>query len=417
MSIGRREFLKITGAAPALAAGSTVLLAKEGKDLLEALPNLAKDVKPVPLEEYGKRIDKARRLLKANGASALLVEAGSSLRYFTGFSWGRSERTFAFLIPVRGKPAFVSPAFEKGRAEEQIQFPDADVRIWQENESPFKVIGSILADRKVKSGRLFVEPTTRYFLITGMQRDIPGLEVADGRPVSDGCRMTKSPLELEYMRLANRITKRAYRVAFQSLREGMEASAIASIVREAHRRMGVSGGAMVLLGPNSALPHGSRTPRKLRSGDVVLIDGGCSLQGYRSDVTRTGVFGKPSDKQRKVWDIVFEAQTRALKTARPGVQCQAVDHAARSFIAESGYGPGYRYFTHRLGHGIGLDGHESPYLVQGNTLKMKSSMTFSDEPGIYIVGEWGIRHEDIMAITEEGAELLGERTKNIQDPV
>ncbi len=414
MTLNRRSFLKASGAATL--AGAT-LHAAEAEDPLLALTDQVKDVPPPQLSEYESRLEKARRLMAEHRVEALFVEGGSSLEYFTGIPWGRSERMFAVLIPRQGAPVFISPAFEQGRAMERILFPGADLRTWQEHESPYQLAAKALADRKTRAGKIAVEPTTRLFLVTGMSKAAPGLEFVDGQAISDGCRMVKSPLEISYMRLANEITKKAYAVALAGLKEGMTPSELGSRISEAHSRMGTRGGALVLFGPASAFPHGTKEIRKLQQGDVVLIDGGCQVQGYSSDVTRTTVFGKASQKQRDVWRIVREAQEAALKAAKPGVACQEIDRAARGVIEKAGYGPGYKYFTHRLGHGIGLDGHESPYLVEGNTLKLEPGMSFSDEPGIYILGEFGIRHEDIMVITDDGAEFLGEKTISIERTV
>lgn len=378
---------------------------------------LAAQLKPPELSDYEARLEKARRLLAQHHMEALYVESGSTLVYFTGINWGRSERMFAVLIPRRGRLAFIGPAFEKQRAEEQIIFADSQLFTWQEHESPYERAGRIFGDRRISSGRIGIEPSTRFFLVSGLRQVSGSLEWVDGSPVSDGCRMTKSPQELEYMKVANLLTKQAYKAALDSLAEGMTSGDLARRIAEEHSKLGVQGAAMVLFGANSAFPHGSRTPRRLREGDVVLIDGGCSVHGYRSDVSRTAVFGKPSPKQRRVWNLVREAQAAALQAARPGMPCQELDRIARQVIQKGGYGPGYRFFTHRLGHGIGLDGHEAPYLVGGNTLPLQPGMTFSNEPGIYIQGAFGVRHEDIMVITESGAEFLGPASESIEEPV
>ncbi len=414
MTFNRRAFLKASGVATLT---STTLGAAVAEDPILALTDRVKDVPPPPLKEFEARLDKARRLMTDHQVEALFVEGGSSLEYFTGVPWGRSERMFGVIIPRQGAPVFVSPAFEQGRATERILFPGADLRVWQEHESPYQLVAKALADRNVRAGKVAVEPTTRLFLVTGLSKAAPGLNFVDGQAISDGCRMVKSKLEVEYMRLANEITKMAYAAALSGLKEGMTPSELGGRVSQAHSRLGAPGGALVLFGPASAFPHGTKEARRLQEGDVVLIDGGCQVHSYSSDVTRTTVFGRPSEKQRDVWRIVKEAQEAALATAKPGLACQEVDRAARRVIQKAGYGPGYKYFTHRLGHGIGLDGHESPYLVEGNTLKLEPGMTFSDEPGIYILGEFGIRHEDIMVITEDGAEFLGEKTTSIERAV
>ncbi|MDH4220407.1 MAG: M24 family metallopeptidase, partial [Candidatus Aminicenantes bacterium] len=229
----------------------------------------------------------------------------------------------------------------------------------------------------------------------------------NGDVVTEGCRGIKTEKELAYMDLANKITKLAYKEAFQHLQQGMSAGELAGIIRKAHQQMGVSGGGWPQYGPNSAFPHGSTVVRDLQEGDAIIVDGGCGVEGFRSDVTRTVVFGKPSDKQKRVWEIVKKAQAEALKAVRPGVPCKDIDRAARKVIEDAGFGPGYKYFTHRLGHGIGLEGHEYPYLVKGNKLKLQPGMTFSDEPGIYIYGEFGVRLEDCFVVTEDGGRFFG----------
>lgn len=417
MSVRRRDFLKSSAVVSLTAACSQSTADKTSGDPIDSLPNLTADLKPIAVKEFELRIERARKLMVEHGFSAFFTESGSTLQYFTGVEWGRSERMFAFVIPPQGPPAFICPAFEEDRARQQIRFGDADIRTWEEHQSPYARVDQILREHQAGGGRVAIEPTTRLFLISGLRQAAPAVEFSDGRTISDGCRMVKDEVELENMRLADRITKSAYQAALQGLREGMTEDDLARRVSQAHSRLGARGGAMVLFGPHSALPHGSRNVRELRPGDAVLIDGGCAVNGYRSDVTRTTVFGTASSKQRQVWQIVRDAQSAALEAARPGIACQQLDRVARQWIENAGYGPGYQYFTHRLGHGIGLDGHESPYLVEGNKLETRPGMTFSNEPGIYIVGEWGVRHEDIMVITGEGAEILGNRTRELENPL
>jgi Xaa-Pro dipeptidase len=253
-------------------------------------------------------------------------------------------------------------------------------------------------------------------VLDGLRKAATGLRFVSGKPISDGCRMVKDAKELEYMLLANQITKQAYRAALGILREGMSQEELAGTIGRAYSMLGARGTVAVSFGPNSAFPHGSMVRRSLREGDVVLVDDGCTVEGYQSDVTRTVVFGKPSRKQIEVFNVVHEAQAAARRTARAGVPCEDVDAAARGVIEKAGYGPDYKYFTHRLGHGIGMDIHEEPYLVRGNKLTLQPGMTFSDEPGIYIYGEFGIRLEDIMRITGDGCEFLGETQDAIDRP-
>jgi len=412
MSIDRRDFMKFSALASlALAADPKELLGQDAGQI----PNLAQQAKPISREEYVERQERARRFMHDAGISALMLIGGTSLNYFTGTQWGTSERLFAAIIPAKGEMAFVTPAFEKDRALEQIKFA-SDVRTWQEDESPYKLVAQILKDRGISAGHLGIEETIDFRFSNGVAQAAPALELVSADPVTARCRRIKTAHELDLIRLANRITLRAYEIALKSLREGMTHVELGQKIAAAHRELGAPGYALVLFGAGSALPHGTVMPQKLKEGDIVLIDGGCSLLGYQSDITRTTVFGKPSEKQLKVWEIVKRAQAAALKTARPGVACEEVDRAARKVIEEAGYGPGYKYFTHRVGHGIGMDGHEWTYLVGGNKTKLEVGMTFSDEPGIYIPGEFGVRHEDIMSINEGGAELFTGQAASIDNP-
>jgi Xaa-Pro dipeptidase len=314
----------------------------------------------------------------------------------------------------------VCPGFEEGRAREQLaQAPagdQADVRIWQEDDSPYQRVAQGLKDRGITTGTLGVEETVRYVFSEGIAKAAPQVKISSATPVTAGCRMLKSDHEIALMRLAAKVTLAAYEAAYRGLKEGMTQSQFEDLVEAAHTQLGFSGGADVQVGEYSALPHGSITPQVIREGTIVLMDGGCKVEGYSSDITRTFVLGKPSDKMKKVFDIVHRAQTAALKTARPGLECQAVDAAARKVITDAGYGPDYKFFTHRVGHGMGMDGHEWPYLVRGDSLPMAANMTFSDEPGIYIRGEFGVRLEDDMHITENGAELFTPQSPSLENP-
>ena len=291
-----------------------------------------------------------------------------------------------------------------------------DVRTWEEDESPWARVADGLRSRGVATGTLGIEETVRFVFSDGVTQGLPTVRLTSATPVTAGCRGVKSPAELALMRHANAVTLRAYEAAWKSLTDGMTQDRFAALVSSAHQRLGYQGSAGVQVGKYSALPHGSTTPQVIREGTILLIDGGCKVEGYSSDISRTFVLGKPTDRMKQVFDIEFRAQTAALTAARPGVECQAVDAAARKVIADGGFGPGYKYFTHRVGHGIGLDGHEWPYLVKGNTQKLEPGMTFSDEPGIYIPGEFGIRLEDDMFITADGAELFTPQSPSLEDP-
>lgn len=406
MSFSRREFLKIGGLSIATYGFINNAFSCPETSGTSELKNMVSDVKPLTPEDYQKRIEKAKRLLAEHNMDALFLTGSTNLIYFSNVSWWRSERTFGAVINRKGNPVWICPAFELERAKERV--PEGhEIRVWEEDESPFKLIAGIMKDSGAAKGRLALGPTIRSFVFYGLRKDAPGLELVNGAVITEGCRGIKTKKEVEYMDLANKITKLAYREAFKDLREGLSSSDLNSLISDAHQKMGVRGGGWPQYGPNSAFPHGSSVVRNLHQKDTIVLDGGCSVEGYRSDVTRTIVFGKPSDKQQKVWDIVKKAQSEALKTVRPGVPCEHIDRVARKVVEDAGFGPEYKYFTHRLGHGIGMDGHEYPYLVKGNELKLQPGMTFSDEPGIYIYGEFGVRLEDCFVVTEERGRFLG----------
>jgi Xaa-Pro dipeptidase len=371
------------------------------------LKPLGSGVKAIASDEYRARIARARQLLGQQKPSmdALFVAPGSALYYFTGVHWWPSERLLGLLIPQKGDPLVICPAFEEARFREQLHIP-AEVRAWQEDESPTKLAASALADRGLRTGRIGVEEATMFTFYDRLRKAAPGMEFTSADPVTITCRSVKSAHELELMRLACEATCSVYRAVFASLKEGMSQSDVSALVEAGYAKMGLRGDAMVLFATAAALPHGTTKPQTLREGDVVLIDDGCKVEGYCSDVTRTGVFGKPSEKIQRAFAIVRKAQDAALDAARKGRLSGTVDDAAREVIISAGYGPGYKFFTHRLGHGIGLDGHEHPYLVRGSKTNLMPGMTFSNEPGVYVPGEFGVRCEDVMVIAEDGAAHL-----------
>ena len=409
----RREFLKSTAAASTLALTqrNTVQPAYGSEPLPEAfsgLKPLGTRVHPITAEEYRGRLEHAQKLMSelAPKHDALFVAPGTSLYYFTGIRWGMSERLLALVLPRTGNPIVVVPAFEEGRMRERLQFP-AEVRIWQEDQSPTKIAARALADRGIRTGRIGVEETAPFTFYDHLRAAAPGFECVSADPVTIACRGHKSAHELELMRLACEATFDVFRAVFASVKEGMSQDEIGKLVEGGFSKMGLRGGALVLLGASAALPHGTIKPQKLKEGDVILIDGGTGVEGYASDVTRTGVLGKPSEKVSRVYEIVRKAQDAALDAARKGRLSGTVDDAARKVITDAGFGPDYKLFTHRLGHGIGLDGHEHPYLVRGSKTNLEPGMTFSNEPGIYIPGEFGLRCEDDMVIMADGpAQLL-----------
>ena len=359
-------------------------------------------------EEFQARTRHAQELMSAAvpRLDALIMGPGSSLYYFTGIHWGLSERLLALVLPRTGEPILVCPAFEESRMRESLLYP-TEVRVWQEDESPSKLIATVLAERHFSPGRIGIEETLPFTFYDHLRAAAANCTFVSADPITIACRSIKSEHELSLMRAACTATCEVFREVFATLREGMSEGDIGNLVTAGFARMDLRGGALVLIGAAAALPHGSKTPHKLKEGDVVLIDGGCTVEGYESDVTRTGVFGKPSAKVQQVFEIVRRAQDAALDAARAGKLSGTVDDAARAVVVAGGYGPDYKFFTHRLGHGLGLDGHEHPYLVRGSKTVLATGMTFSNEPGIYIPGEFGVRCEDDMVVAANGpAQLL-----------
>jgi Xaa-Pro aminopeptidase len=424
MPFSRREILQLSGTAALASAVPLTAQEPAGHEgasregpppAIAALKPMLDGVTPITVEERRARLQRAQKLLAQSGLDAVVVGPGTSLVYFTGAQWGLSERFFGMVLTREGDPGWVTPSFEKDRALEQIKIGE-DVRAWPEHDSPAALVAALLRDRKATS-RIGIEETLPFVFADGIAKALPAARVESGTPVSAGCRMIKDAHELALMKRANEITVAAHRAVFASLKEGMSQGQVAQLSAEAHRRLGMTGGSLVLFGADAAFPHGTTRPGPLKPGQVVLIDGGGKLHGYSSDITRTAVFGAPpTERQKKIWDTVRRAQEAAFRTAKPGVECQAVDAAARKVMEEAGFAPADRYFTHRVGHGIGMDGHEWTYLVRGNATALRPGMCFSDEPGIYIPGEIGVRHEDVITITENGAENFTKWTGTPEEP-
>ena len=430
--ISRRRFLEVGGVTAGMAMASRSLGGCERQTRYDASlpPSIAQlksrkaEATPITREERQARQERARQLMTENGLDAILLMEGTSLRYFTGIRWWGGERTFALVLPAKGAAFYVCPAFEEGRAREQLaNAPDgnqADVRVWQEDESPYQRIAQGLKERGIASGKIGIEETVRFVFADGIAKAAPQATLASAMPVTAGCRMIKSAHEIALMRLASQVTLAAYEAAYRALQPGMTQRDVSGLIDAAYGRLGFPGDASVMVDEFTAYPHGSTTPQVIREGSIIMIDDGCTVEGYQSDITRTFVLGKASgsagDKMKQVFDVVLRAQSAALATARPGAECGSVDAAARKVITGAGFGPDYKYFTHRLGHGLGMDGHEWPYLVRGNTTKLQANMTTSNEPGIYIRGEFGVRIEDDMHVTENGAELFTPQTVSLENP-
>ena len=425
MCTDRRDFLRASaGLAGAMLLGSYDTYAdatpEPQSNVPEAISKLRRmtdGIVPITLDERRARIDKARRLMKEQRIDAIYIEPGSSMFYYTGMRWGTSERMFAMVIPARGEIAWVCPKFEEERARELIKIGQ-DIRTWEEDESPYQRVAEILKDRGVRTGTVGIEERVRFFLYDGIRLAAPALKFVNATPVTAGGRMFKSPAELALMQRANDIAIVAYKATRDSMRDGMTQSEFQGNCSAAFRALGVSGGVFVSFGKYTAFPHGSSTPQKLREGDVVLMDGGCSVDGYQSDITRTFVFGKASDRQREIWDLERKAQDAGFAAARVGAACEVVDAAARKVITDAGFGPGYKVpgLPHRTGHGIGLDGHEWTNFVRGNKTPIQPGMCFSDEPTVVIYGEFGIRLEDCLYIAEDGPKFFTKQSESVDEP-
>jgi Xaa-Pro dipeptidase len=400
-----------------LAAGAAMIaaprLAFAADDRLRPMTG---DVVPISPAERLQRVAKAQLLMRARGLGAILIEPGASLTYFTGVRWSRSERLTAALIPAQGDAIVVTPFFEEPSVRESLAIP-AEVRTWQEDEDPLKLVAGALRDRRAWGKPVGIEETVRFFAFDGLRK--LGVRLAAGAPVVRACRMFKSPAELALMRKASDITVAAYRHTHRKIERGMTPADIGAIMSEATEQLGGrSEFELILLGEASAYPHGSGKPQQVREGEVVLMDCGCTVQGYQSDVSRTFVFGEANAEQRKVWNQVRRGQQIAFDAARIGAPAGSVDDAVRRQYEAWGYGPRYALpgTSHRTGHGIGLDGHEPVNFVHGETTPLAPGMCFSDEPGIYLPGKFGIRLEDCLYMTEAGPRWFSTPPPSIDRP-
>lgn len=407
----KRDFLK-TAAAGAGLAGLAGATGPAAAKTLPAMPG------PITAEERRARIEKAQRLIGEHGLGGILLEPGPSMLYFAGLSWWRSERLTAVIIPAKGDIAVVTPAFEEPSVREQMELA-SEVRVWNEDESPFALVRGVLEDRGV-SGPLGLEASVRYFVVDGLKRDMPGRETASAAPVVYGCRMIKSAHELQLMQAANNITMAAYREIHPKIAAGMTGPDISAMMREATRKHGGEPTfALALVGEASAYPHGSEKVHEVAGGEVVLMDCGCSYHGYQSDISRTWVHGEANTEQKRVWDVVRKGQELALETAKVGVPARKVDAAVRKMYEAEGFGPGYQLpgLSHRLGHGIGMEVHEPINFVGNEDTPLAAGMCLSNEPGIYLPGKFGVRHEDCLYMTEDGPVLFSGLSPSIDNPM
>jgi Xaa-Pro aminopeptidase len=420
MPLSKREFLKLSGIATGVAlTGDGCSTTRPAASPLPTLTPVTDNVAPIAVAEREARIAKAQALMAAGDIDALIVEPGSAMLYFSGISWWRSERLTALVIPRHGDIGVVTPHFEEPSVRESMTFGD-DVRTWNEDENPFERVAGIIRDRGVASGRVGIEDTVRMFVVEGLRRAGPRWQMVAATPVTQECRMIKSPQELVLMKKAAEVTMRAYAYVYANLHQGMTAEEVVTLMNDSQVALGgTDPWAMALLGPASAYPHGTRQPQQIRAGQIVLMDCGCAVQGYQSDISRTFVSGEASSRQREVWNTVRTGQRIAFETARPGTPAGRVDDAVRAYYESLGYGPGYATpgLSHRTGHGIGMDGHESVNFVHGEVTPLRPGMCFSNEPGIYIYGEFGVRLEDCIHITEDGPAWFTVPPDDIDQPM
>jgi len=400
-------------------AGTALLRPKAALALADPeLKAMTADAAPISRGERLARVEKAQELMRRRGIGAILIEPGSSLDYFTGVQWHRSERLTAAVLPARGEAIVVTPFFEEPSVRETLSIP-ADVRPWQEDEDPLRLVAQALRDRGAAGLPVGIEETVRFFAVDGLRKALPSATIVNAAPVVRGCRMIKTAHELALMQKASDITIAAYRYTWPRIKEGMTPGEIGAIMNGATRALGGEPEfALVLLGEAAAYPHGSHKPQRVREGEVVLMDCGCTVHGYQSDISRTFVYGRAGDAERRVWDQVHRGQQIAFAAARIGAPAGSVDDAVRRQYEAWGYGPGYRLpgTSHRTGHGIGLDGHEPVNLVHGETTPLAAGMCFSDEPGIYIPGKFGVRLEDCFHMTADGPRWFSTPPPSLERP-
>ena len=428
MSFNRRKFISLT----ALTAGTLGVSNRIfGANVYDAhgeskLPNAIRDLQPmlsgivpISVEERKQRIAKAQSLMAKEKMDAIFLEGTTSCYYYTGMRWGQSERTFGVVIPAKGAMVYVCPKFEEDRARELILpvFGD-EVRCWEEHESPYEIILGIVKDKGVVHHRIGMEERVRFFIANGVKKIATGFEIVDATPITAGCRMIKTKAEIALMQKASDVTIEAYKAAFTTIYVGMSQTELSNNISAAFKQLGFAGGASVQVGKYSALPHGSITPQTIREGDIVMVDGGTSCEGYASDITRTIVVGKPTKRQIDVWNLEKKAQDAAFAAMKIGAPCEQVDAAARAVIENGGFSKNYKLpgLPHRTGHGIGLEGHEWTNFVKGNKTPIAVGMCFSDEPTISIPGEFGIRLEDCVYIAEDGAHFFSKQSVSIEQP-
>ena len=419
MNFSKRDFLKASGASLVALSVSSQASEKQQISSSTTLQNITGNVSAITVNERKSRIHKAQQLMQQLNIAALVLEPGAAMDYFTGIQWWRSERVTAVIIPKEGDIAVICPFFEEPSIRESLKL-SADVRVWQEHESPFKQIKQILTDRGVAKGKLAFEHSVRYFVLQGVMAELSSMQDVSAEPVTRGCRIIKSQHELELMHKANEVTLTAYAYVYSKLAIGMSGADVKSLMSKAQSALGgQSAWNMALINEASAFPHGTKQKQTIKEGSIVLMDCGCSVQGYQSDISRTFVVGQPSKYQEKIWNTVRQGQNIAFETAKIGSAAGLVDDAVREYYQSLGLGPDYKLpgLSHRTGHGIGMKGHEGVNFVHGEQEKLRAGMCFSNEPGIYIPGKFGVRLEDCIYMTDQGARWFTTPPDSLASPI
>ena len=422
--MNRRNFMQVSalGAGTSLIAGTSAFASAKSTTVesqLDQLTSRVADVVPISIEERKSRIAKAQSLMDKNGFAAIVLDSGTSMNYFTGMTWGQSERPMVAIIPAKGEVSYICPKFEESRLEERIIL-GTKIYAWEEDQSPYEQMRKAIVDSGATSGKIGMEERVRFFIADGLRQVASGFAVVSADPIVIPCRIIKSPAEIALMQRATQLTIEAMTLGFAALKEGISPSAFSSAVAQAHQKMGGRHAfALANFAEASAYPHGTSKPQVLKKGDVVLVDCGCTVEGYNSDISRTIVFGdEPTARQIEIWNLEKEAQAAGYRAAKIGATLGEVDAAARKVITDAGFGPDYKLpgLPHRTGHGIGMDGHEWGNAVRGNTQTLELGMCFSIEPNISIVGEFGVRHEDCVYMTESGPVWFSQPSPSISQP-
>lgn len=387
---------------------------------LEKLVNMTSTIQAITADEFKQRIAKAQTIMVENNIAATYVNAGTNLFYFTGTRWYASERMVGAIIPQQGDIKYITPFFEVNTLN-QYMTVKGEIKGWQEHESPYLLFRQTLSDMGINVGRIAIDESTAFFIADGIKTAAPDLTLIDAKCVTAGCRAAKSDTEIALLQQAKNMTLEVHKAAARILRVGITTQEVTDFIDQAHRKVGATAGSyfcIVLFGEDSSYPHGVKSPKRLEKNDMVLIDTGCQVEGYNSDITRTYVFGEPSQRQREMWMVEKLAQKAAFDAANIGVPCGDVDVAARNYIASQNMGPDYETpgCPHRTGHGIGLDIHEWPYLIRSDRTPLAKGMCFSNEPMLVLPNEFGVRLEDHFYMTETGAKWFTEPSYSIDDP-